>query len=93
MHGGICPQVRGRGLLFVGRDSMGAAAALLCYAVCIPLHMSSACASVGPQVDLRTASIRPARPGAWLDALQDSVHAALAESPARVRILTGGYRV
>ncbi|KAI8465784.1 MAG: hypothetical protein J3K34DRAFT_78350 [Monoraphidium minutum] len=72
-------------VLMVG-DSMGATAALL-----FSKH-ATAVLSFCPQVDLRTASIRPGRPAAWLDAAEANIHEALASTSARVQVLTGTWQ-
>ncbi|GBF94601.1 hypothetical protein Rsub_06716 [Raphidocelis subcapitata] len=85
-HSRLSEAAAGYGRVLMVGDSMGATAALLFS------RLATAVLAFCPQVDLRSASIRPARPGAWLDALQANVHAALQQSPARVRVLTGTWQ-
>ncbi|KIY96630.1 Leucine-rich repeat-containing protein 40 [Monoraphidium neglectum] len=85
-HSRLEAAVAGYSRVVMVGDSMGATAALLfCRAATAVLAFS-------PQVDLRTASIRPSRPNEWLDALQQNLQDAVAASKARVRILTGTWQ-
>lgn len=44
------------------------------------------------QVDLTTASIRPGQPPEWQEALQQTLHKAVAASPAKIKVLTGTWQ-
>eukprot|EP00775_Hariotina_reticulata_P002502 gene2502-2806_t len=66
-------------------DSMGACAALLFS------PLATAVLSFCPQVDLTTSSIRPGQPPAWQAALQAHLQAAVAASPARIKVFTGTW--